>query len=72
VGPARSSICGAVDALGFELVPQTISGIPRGSNAINKLKGHRAIASRYDKRDFVLRGTIHVASIRIWLRDPVP
>jgi hypothetical protein len=28
---------------------------------------HRGI-----KRDFVFRGTIDVASIRIWLRDPVP
>jgi transposase len=40
--------------------------------AINKLRGHRAVGTRYDKRDFVFRGTIDVASIRIWLRDPVP
>lgn len=39
--------------------------------AINKLKGFRGVATRYDKRDFVFRGTIDVASIRIWLRDPV-
>ena len=39
--------------------------------AINKLKGHRAVATRCDKRDYVFRGTIDVASIRIWLRDPV-
>lgn len=39
--------------------------------AINKLKGFRAVATRYDKRDFVFRGTIDLASIRIWLRDPV-
>jgi transposase len=38
---------------------------------INKLRQHRAVATRYDKRDFVWRGTIDVASIRIWLRDPV-
>jgi transposase len=40
--------------------------------AINKLKGFRAIATRYDKRDFTFRGTLDIATIRIWLRDPVP
>lgn len=40
--------------------------------ALNKLKNHRTVASRYDKRDYMFRGTIDVASIRIWLRDPVP
>jgi len=39
--------------------------------AVNKLRATRAVATRYDKRDFVYRGTIDVASIRIWLRDPV-
>lgn len=39
--------------------------------AINKLRTTRAVATRYDKRDFVYRGTIDVAAIRIWLRDPV-
>ena len=40
--------------------------------AINKLKEFRAVATRYDKRDFIWRGTVDVAVIRIWLRDPVP
>ncbi len=29
------------------------------------------MATRYDKRDYVYRGIIDVASIRIWLRDPL-
>jgi transposase len=40
--------------------------------AINKLRQNRAVATRYDKRDFVWRGTVDVAAIRIWLRNPVP
>jgi transposase len=35
-------------------------------------KQNRAVATRYDKRDFVWRATIDVAAIRAWLRDPVP
>jgi transposase len=38
--------------------------------AINRLRGYRAVATRYDKREFVYRGTIDVASIGIWLRKP--
>ena len=38
---------------------------------INKLRQHRAVATRYDKRERIYQGTIDVASIRIWLRDPV-
>jgi transposase len=39
---------------------------------IGKLKAFRAVATRYDKRERIYQGTIDVASIRIWLRDPVP
>ena len=38
---------------------------------INKLRAHRAVAMRTDKRDYVYQGTIDIAAIRIWLRDPV-
>lgn len=38
----------------------------------SKLKQYRAVAIRYDKREFIYQGTVDVASIRIWLRDPVP
>jgi transposase len=37
----------------------------------NKLKAFRAVATRLDKRERIYQGTIDVASIRIWLRDPV-
>ncbi len=37
----------------------------------NKLRQHRGVAMRYDKRDRIYQGAVDVASIRIWLRDPV-
>jgi transposase len=37
--------------------------------AINKLKDFRAVATRLDKRDYIWRGTVDAATIRIWLRD---
>jgi transposase len=36
------------------------------------LKQFRAVATRYDKREFMYQATVDVASIRIWLRGPVP
>ncbi|GGX28732.1 IS5 family transposase [Streptomyces chartreusis] len=35
---------------------------------INRLKIFRAVATRYDKRAYLLHGTVTVASIRLWLR----
>jgi transposase len=37
-----------------------------------KLRQFRAVATRYDKRDYMYQATLDIASIRIWLRDPVP
>ncbi len=37
----------------------------------SKLRQFRAVAARYDKRELIYQGTLDVASIRIWLRDPV-
>ena len=39
---------------------------------VNKLKAFRAVATCYDKRERIYQGTVDVASIRIWLSDPVP
>ncbi|MFE7778708.1 IS5 family transposase [Streptomyces sp. NPDC057445] len=36
--------------------------------AINRLKQHRAVASRYDKRRYVYLGTATAAALTIWLR----
>jgi transposase len=36
----------------------------------SKLKQFRALATRDDKRELIYWGTVNVASIRIWLRDP--
>lgn len=38
----------------------------------SKLKQFRAVATRNDKREQIYQGTVDVASIRIWLKDPVP
>jgi transposase len=37
--------------------------------AVNKLKGFRAVATRYDKRDYMYQATLDVAIIKLWLRD---
>ena len=37
-----------------------------------KLEQFRAVATRFDKRELIYQGTVDVASIRIWLRNPVP
>jgi transposase len=34
----------------------------------NKIKHYRAVATRYDKRDDNFLASVHLASIRIWLR----
>ena len=39
---------------------------------IGKLKSHRAVALRTDKRQRIYQGTVDVASIRIWLRSLTP
>ncbi len=39
------------------------------SNApINRLKGFRAVATRYEKRAYIYLGTVTLAALVIWLR----
>jgi transposase len=54
--------------------PAFDAGCYQGRNTVercfSKLKQFRAVATRYDKRKLIYQGTVTVASIRIWLRDP--
>jgi transposase len=36
--------------------------------AINRLKGFRAVATRYEKRAYIYLGTVALAALMIWLR----
>nr|WP_223190789.1 IS5 family transposase [Streptomyces sp. TRM68416] len=36
---------------------------------VNKWKQFRAVATRYDKRDYIFNGTLTVTAVVIWLRD---
>ncbi|MFE5690868.1 IS5/IS1182 family transposase, partial [Streptomyces sp. NPDC056512] len=36
--------------------------------AINRLKGFRAVAARYEKRAYIYLGTVTLAALLIWLR----
>ena len=36
---------------------------------VNKLKQFRAVATRYDKRDYMYLATVDIATMKIWLRD---
>jgi transposase len=37
--------------------------------AFNKLKQFRAVATRYDKREYMYYAIVDIATIKIWLRD---
>jgi transposase len=52
--------------------PETSKGRNVIERCINKHKQFRAVATRYDKREYIFAGTVDVTSITIWLRDPVP
>ncbi|CAM5307804.1 hypothetical protein SGRIM128S_01764 [Streptomyces griseomycini] len=36
---------------------------------MNKWKQFRAVATRYDKRDYIFNGTLTVTAVVIWLRS---
>ncbi|MEW2426294.1 transposase [Streptomyces nigra] len=37
-------------------------------HAINRLKGIRAVATRYEKRAYIYLGTVSLTTLMIWLR----
>jgi hypothetical protein len=49
---------------------QATARVNHGQRCFTELKQFRAVATRYGKRERIYHGTVHVASIRIWLRDP--
>jgi len=76
VTPSRGRKGAQPDRGGRERPPAFVPGCCKERNTVercfSKLKQFRAVVTRYDKRDFMYRGTVDIASIRIWLRDPVP
>ena len=44
----------------------------RRCRPVTRILQDRAVATRHDKRERIYQGTADIASIRIWLRDPVP
>ena len=62
----------ALDALDEDERREVEAYLADNPRARAEVETHRAVATRYDKRDYTFRGTIDLASIRIWLRDPVP
>jgi transposase len=47
------------------------TGSAAPARCFSKLKQFRAVATCYDKREWIYQGTVDVASIRIWLKDSV-
>lgn len=41
----------------------------KGERTFTALKCFRAVASRFDKRVYVVHGTVAIASLRLWLRS---
>ena len=70
-GPAIGRSKGSTGGRPPQFDPEIYKQRNTAERAINKLKAFRAFALRTDKRAFVFQGTTDVASIKIWLRDPV-
>ena len=49
--------------------PATKRTSRRAADPTNKLKQFRAVATRYDKRQYMYYATVDIATIKIWLRD---
>ena len=53
---------------GFD--PQVYKRRNSVERAINRLKQNRAVATRYDKHDYIWHGTVDIAAIRTWPHAP--
>ena len=51
--------------------PRTVQGAQHRRALLRQAEAVPCRRHRYDKREIIYQGTVDLASIRIWLRDPV-
>lgn len=52
--------------------PSRMTNVPTAAVKAGSWKQFRAVATRYDRRDYIFNGTLTAAAVIIWLRDTVP